>query len=334
MRKSAGMRDTFTQTDELKKTNSSKAKSKSKPKIKANKKESSNVGSIKKPSSNAIQTNIKPLDESSGSSKGNNKSTSIDSSRQDRDLIQNLRYDNSLLTQEVVNLNKELMKLRTESKSYSENLRKLEKERNEIKAKFSTKFENYEKIKKENEELMIMIQTSNHKTFFNMENENKRLKDEIQLIRNELENIKQDTLSKEKKYRETDNEIEQNKRNIELITKFKTERENLILENTKLDSEIKRIRFEVEDIKMVCEKQDILIRTKDETINKLTQDLGYLSLTAKKSKTEAERAISDAMAFQQIVRKMEKELLDMQSKKEKAENDLNIFRQQLTKMKY
>ena len=63
-------------------------------------------------------------------------------------MIQNLKFDNSLLTQEIVNLNKELMKLRNESKSYNENLKKLEKEKNDFKLKFSSKFDNFEKIKK------------------------------------------------------------------------------------------------------------------------------------------------------------------------------------------
>jgi hypothetical protein len=106
------------------------------------------------------------------------------------------------------------------------------------------------------------------------------------------------------------------------------------LENTKLDSEIKKIRFEIEDIKKICEKQEIIMRNKEETIAKLTQDLNYLSISAKKSKQEAERAIQDALGFQQIVRKIEKELNDVQIKKEKAENELNMFKQQFLKNKY
>jgi chromosome segregation ATPase len=243
-------------------------------------------------------------------------------------MIQNLKFDNSLLTQEIVNLNKELMKFRNESKSYNENLKKLEKEKNDFKLKFSSKFDNFEKIKKENEELMIMIQTSNYKTVYSIDNENKRLKDEINLIKNELEILKQETLTKEKKFRESENEIEVNKKNIELINKFKGERENLILENTKLDSEMKKIRFEIEDIKKLCDKQEILIKNKDESISKLTQDINYIAITAKKSKQEAERAIQDALGFQQIVRKIEKELNDVIGKKEKVENELNLIKQQ------
>jgi chromosome segregation ATPase len=323
------IKDTFTQTDEIKKSisSSNKTKSKSKPKIKAKKENTSN----KKPV--LSNNNIKPLEESTNSSK-TNKSTSLDSSRSDKELIQNLKYDNSLLTQEIVNLNKELMKLRNDSKSYNETLKKIEKEKNELKTKFSSKFDNYEKIKKENEELMIMIQTSNYKTVYSIDNENKKLKDEINIIKQELENIKQETLLKEKRFKESENDFEQNKKNIEMINKFRGERENLILENTKLDSEIKKIRFEIEDIKKICEKQEIVMRNKEETIAKLTQDLNYLSISAKKSKQEAERAIQDALGFQQIVRKIEKELNDVQIKKDKAENELNMFKQQFLKNKY
>lgn len=203
----------------------------------------------------------------------------------------------------------------------------MEKEKNDFKLKFSCKFDNYEKIKKENEELMIMIQTSNYKTVYSIDNENKRLKDEINIIKHELDNIKQETMYKEKKFRDSETEIEQNKKNIELINKFKGERENLILENTKLDSEMKKIRFEIEDVKKLFDKQEIILRNKDESISKYSQDLNYLANTAKKSKQDAERAIQDALAFQQIVRKIEKELNDVTCKKDKAENELNIMRQ-------
>ena len=274
------------------------------------------------------------MEESTNSSKTNPKSTSLDSSRSDKELIQNLRFDNSLLTQEIVNVNKEMMKYRNESKAYTDTFKKIEKEKNELKQKYSSKFDNYDKIKKENEELMIMIQTSNYKTVYSIDNENKRLKEEINNIKLELENIKQETLYKDKKFKENDGEIEQNKKNVELINKFRGERENLILENTKLDSEIKKIRFEIEDIKKISEKQEIILRNKDENTNKLIQDLNFLSVSAKKSKQEAERAIQDALAFQQIVRKIEKELNDTQLRKEKAENELNLIKQQFSKNKF
>jgi len=110
---------------------------------------------------------------------------------------------------------------------------------------------------------------------------------------------------------------------------MKIERENLILYNTKLDSEIKRMKYDLEDMKNVIEKQMIIIKNKEEIVTKQSEDINYLSFNLKKIKQDEEKAVNNAIAFQQIVRKMEKNLAECEIKKEKAEQDLKNLKQQL-----
>jgi hypothetical protein len=83
--------------------------------------------------------------------------------------IQTLKFNNSILSQEIVNLNKELTRLKNESKQYTDVNKKLDKEKTELLSKFKQKTDNYDKIKKENEQLMILINTSNYKSFITSE---------------------------------------------------------------------------------------------------------------------------------------------------------------------
>jgi chromosome segregation ATPase len=247
----------------------------------------------------------------------------------EREVVQSLRFDNSLLTQEIVNLNKELTKSKNEMKSYIDNFKKLEKEKNDLLLKFKSKTENFDKIKKENEELMILINTSNYKSFISVESENKKLKTENQSMSKELENFKTDLMTKEKKLNEIETELNTTKKLCENLNKFKTEREDLVLENAKLDSELKQSKYEVESSKNLIERQNILLKRQDETINKMNEDMNYINFNAKKCKSEADRAREDSVTYQQIVRKLEKDLSEAVTKKEKVENELNIIKQQL-----
>lgn len=261
----------------------------------------------------------------------NNFKTELDLLISEREQLQNLKFDNSVLTKEIVGLNKEINKIKAENKSITENFKKADKEKSELFTKLKSKSEAFEKIKKENEELMIMIQSSNYKTFVSIETENKKLKSENNQILKDFDSLKNEFTIKEKVLKEKENEIEKLKKNFENFNKFKNDRENLILENTKLESELKRTRFDMEEIKNLIEKQNILLKNKDECLNKLSEEFNYLNFNAKKLKQESDKNLQDAIAYQQIVRKMEKELAECQIKKEKFENELRIMKANLMK---
>jgi chromosome segregation ATPase len=84
--------------------------------------------------------------------------------------MQNLKYDNSLMAQEIVNLNKELNQAKQEIKQLNEYYSKFTKENAELKQKIGAKTESYNKIKKDNDELVLLIQSnSNHKSYMALE---------------------------------------------------------------------------------------------------------------------------------------------------------------------
>jgi hypothetical protein len=115
------------------------------------------------------------------------------------------------------------------------------------------------------------------------------------------------------------------------MIKFKNERENLILENSKLSSDINRLKYDLEETKTLIERQNILLKNKEDLIIKMNEEISYLTFNTKKFKSDSDRALQDAIVYQQITRKMEKDLAECQVKKEKLEKELNIIKQQIYK---
>lgn len=103
----------------------------------------------------------------------------------------------------------------------------------------------------------------------------------------------------------------------------------MILQNAKLESEVKRVNIEHEEAKVYLEKQMILLRNREETILKMSEDLKYLNFNTKKLKSEVERSTQDSITYHQIVRKLEKDLKESESKREKVEAEFAIFKQNL-----
>jgi hypothetical protein len=256
----------------------------------------------------------------------------------DKEVYQSLKFDNSILSQELVNLNKEINKFKSELKSLSEQTKKLDKEKSEIQNKFKIKSENYDKVKKENEELMILIQNANYKSFISLDAENKKIKLENEkLCKDNETNIKELSL-RSKRLSDLEQELEKSKKVIESMYKFKQDRENLILENAKLDSEVKRTKYDLENIQNLNERQQILISNKEELLLKYQEDMAYLVKNCRMFKEDSEknkqdciRAVQDATAYEKIVRKLEKELAETQIRREKIENELNIIKAQFSK---
>jgi hypothetical protein len=131
--------------------------------------------------------------------------------------------------------------------------------------------------------------------------------------------------------KEKDNEIDKLKKINENMIKFKNERENLILENSKLSSDTNRLKYDLEETKTLIERQNVLLKNKEDLIIKMNEEISYLTFNTKKLKSDSDRALQDAIVYQQITRKMEKDLAECQVKKEKLEKELNIIKQQIYK---
>ena len=93
--------------------------------------------------------------------------------------------------------------------------------------------------------------------------------------------------------------------------------------------EIKSVNYDVENSKNIIERQNILLKKQDETISKLNQDMDYVNFNARKSKQDSDRAVQDALNYQQIVRKLEKDLYDTQRRNERVEGELRIIKEKL-----
>jgi hypothetical protein len=147
----------------------------------------------------------------------------------------------------------------------------------------------------------------------------------------DFDNLKNSLSLKDRRIIDLENEINSLKKNNENFIKYKSERETLILENAKMESEMKKLKYEIEECKSLVERQNIILKSKEEMLSKMTEEVNYLTFNAKKYKQEADRSLQDAIAYQQIVRKMEKDMAECQHKKEKIENELIIIKQQIFK---
>jgi len=54
------------------------------------------------------------------------------------------------------------------------------------------------------------------------------------------------------------------------------------------------------------ERFNLIVKEKDETIAKMSEEMFYLQKNAKKCKNDAERCLKDAMTYEEIVRKIKK----------------------------
>ena len=278
------------------------------------KKTKSTVTSSKKKTSN---TNINFININNTTTSNGNTSfaSSVNSTmtQEFKDSLTSLKFDNSVLSNELLNLNKECTRLRSENRIIIDKNSKFEKEKNELLQKLKTKSDNFEKLKKENEELMVLIQSSKYKNIISTENENKKLKLQVSQYETELSNEKKIREEHEKRLTDNQLQMEKMKKIIEGFSQFKEQKENLILENTKYETETKRIKYDLEEAKSIIEKQTIILNAKDKEIQKLNDDISYYAFNAKKAKQDAEKSIQDAIAYQKIVRKMEKDIALMKS---------------------
>jgi chromosome segregation ATPase len=147
----------------------------------------------------------------------------------------------------------------------------------------------------------------------------------------DIELLKTEIFGKEKKIGEVETELEKTRKNYEALLKFKNERDNLILENTRLDSEVKRLKYELNENISQLDRSNIQLRNKEDSLAKLMEEMNYVTFNTKRFKQEADKSLQDAVTYQQILRKMEKDLSESQTKTEKLEKELSIIKQQMFK---
>ena len=233
----------------------------------------------------------------------NNFLNSTNSNQQcgNNDGMSSIKFDNSILSTELLNLNKEFNKLKNENKLISDKNNKFEKEKREICEKLKNKTEMCEKYKRENEELIILINNSRYKNMIETENENKKLKLTLEQIDTEIKNMQGINEKNEQKIKEQNMQIEKMKSIITTYTSFKAQKDNLLLANTKYEAEIKKLKYELEQERDLAEKAKMLLKNNEQQIDKLNKEVSFYSLHINKYKNDAAKALQDAVEYQQIV---------------------------------
>ena len=213
-----------------------------------------------------------------------------------------------ILSSELLNLNKEFNKLKNEYKIVNERNNKFEKEKKEINDKLKLKNEQYEKLKNENAELMILINNSRYKNIIEIENENKKLKMTLEQIDNEIKNMNIINEKNESKIKEQNIQMEKMKSIINTYNSFKEQKDNLLLMNTKYESELKKLRYELEQSANMLEKTKIMLNNSEKSNEKLNTEISYYSLHINKYKEDAAKALQDAVEYQQIVQALQSQI--------------------------
>jgi len=85
-----------------------------------------------------------------------------------------LLNDNQVLTNELVNVNRELTKTKAEIRAITETCKKSEKENLELKKSIGTKQNALDKLRKERDELWAIVNTDKYKSIQTIETDQKK----------------------------------------------------------------------------------------------------------------------------------------------------------------
>ena len=213
-----------------------------------------------------------------------------------------------ILSAELLNLNREFNRLKNENKIMNDKNNKFEKEKKDILDKLKTKNELCEKLKNENAELIVLINNSRYKNTIEIENENKKLKMTLEQIDNEIKNMNIINEKNGLKIKEQNNQIEKMKSIIQTYDSFKIQKDNLLLMNTKYESEIKKLKYELEQIGNNFEKTKIMLQNSEQKTENLNKEISYYNLHINKYKEDAAKALEDAVEYQKIVQTLQNQI--------------------------
>ena len=105
--------------------------------------------------------------------------------------------------------------------------------------------------------------------------------------------------------------MEKMKSIINTYNSFKEQKDNLLLMNTKYESEIKKLKYELEQNTNLLEKTKNLLKNSEINNEKLNSEISYYSLNINKYKEDAAKALEDAVYVASHIVKREKNLRDV-----------------------
>ena len=102
--------------------------------------------------------------------------------------------------------------------------------------------------------------------------------------------------------------MEKMKSIINTYNSFKAQKDNLLLMNTKYESEIKKLKYELEEKESALEKTKNMLKNSELNNEKLNSEISYYSLHINKYKEDAAKALADAVEYQQIVQGLQNQI--------------------------
>ena len=113
---------------------------------------------------------------------------------------------------------------------------------------------------------------------------------------------------KEQKIKDQNSQLIKMKSIITTYNSFKEQKDNLLLANAKYETEIKRLKYDLEQERELGEKAKMLLKNNEQQIEKLNKENSYYSYNINKYKNDAEKALKDAIEYQQIVSVLQNQL--------------------------
>jgi chromosome segregation ATPase len=228
---------------------------------------------------------------------------------------------------EIINLNKQLNKLKHESKTQSELLKKCQHERDELKKLMIGKDESLSRLRKENDQLSLSLSTDHYKSVSKLEyttntldQKNKDLINDLNSSHKTIEDLKK---SLEIAYKENE---DLRSKNHELIASEKP-----IDDNKKLMESLNSLQNQFYRLKEMSDTQIQTIESLKQDNYQLMQNIESYKSFARSSKLHADKATGDAEAYANLIKKMEAEIAQITYAKETAESEVNTLKQHLIK---
>ena len=229
---------------------------------------------------------------------------------------------------EIVNLNKQLNKLKHENKSLSEILKKCQHERDELKRLMIGKDESLSRLRKENESLSLSLSSDHYKSVQKLENNSNLFEQKNKELGLENFNLQKNVEEMKKMLEKLENENENLKNKIfDLENSQKT-----CNESPKLAENLTSLQNQFYRLKEMSDRQIQTIESLKQDNFQLMQSIESYKSFARSSKLHADKANNDAEAYVGLIKKMEAEIVALNSEKNSAESEVLILKQHIMKL--
>lgn len=229
---------------------------------------------------------------------------------------------------EIVNLNKQVTKLKHENRTCTEIMKKAQQELLELKKILQGKDEALNRLRKENDQLSLSLTTDHYKSVHKLEfastmieqknkelcAENSALGKSLEEARGELENVK--------------NQCEEMKEEIKSLKEASLPNSD----TARLVENMNSLQCQFYRLKQMSDKQIQTIESLKQDNYQLMQSIESLKSFARSSKLHADKAAGDADAYAAVIKKMETEIAQITHAKDRAENEVVMLKQHLMKV--